>query len=273
MLSLVKLGVFLILRVDAIHDLLCKVIHAHVIRPTPVRLRFAIIDGFGPGVGDLLTEVWLICNAELWHHLLDRCTELLWVERNPSHVVHLSLEFASICLKELNGTLDAVVDVYHWKVGLRPQPALILAFLKSCEEDLCRVIGCAVEIVLLTADHTWVTNRAEVDAELVCIVGSNHFIEDFADAINGLRLEYGVNWGHNLGEVIAAEHSDCRGNHDPAFAISCNVQSIDASIYVYLSCAVWEPLAEGRQNRSQVHYVIDFVLLDDLIVSLKVANI
>jgi len=114
----VQLKVLLIVGVNAVHDLTGKLIARDVIRPAPVLLGFGIVDGLGPGVGDLLAEVGLVIDLEVWHHLLDGGTQLIWVEGDSGHVVDLALKGCAISLKELNGTGDAIVNVDHGQVGL-----------------------------------------------------------------------------------------------------------------------------------------------------------
>lgn len=117
-----------------------------------------VVDGLGPGIGNFLSEIGLIVHLELWHHLLDGGSQLLRVKGNTCHVINLALELCLISLHELDGTLDAIVYVDHWKSGLGSEPAFVVLLFKSMEEDLCGIIGCAVEIILFTADHSWVAD-------------------------------------------------------------------------------------------------------------------
>lgn len=76
---------------DPVHDLAGEVVDGDVVGPAPVVLGVVVVDGLGPGVGDLLAEVGLILHLELRHHLLYRSRKLLRVKRNTRHVIHLAL--------------------------------------------------------------------------------------------------------------------------------------------------------------------------------------
>lgn len=206
--SLVNFKSLLVLRVNSVIDLLCKVINSNIVGPSPVVAALVVVDGLGPGVGNLLPEVGFVVDLEAGNDLLDSGGELLGVEGDACHVVDFSLKLGAVCLEELYGGGDAVVDVDHGEGGLGSEPALVVVLLESVEEDLSRVVGRAVEVVLLTADHSGVPDRAEVHPKLVVVVGADVLIEHLADTVDRLRLKDGVDRGVHLGEVVAPEDRD-----------------------------------------------------------------
>lgn len=272
-MSLVCLEVLLVLRVDAVEDLLREIVHGHIVGEAPVLLGVLIVNRLGPGVGDLLAEVGFVGHLEAGDEFLDSGRELLRVERYARHVVDFALKFGTVGVQELNRRLDAIVDVDHRESGLRAEPALVGALLKGREEDLGRIICGAIEIVLFAADDAGVANRAEVYTELVVIVGSNHLVEDLADAVDSLRLQHCVYRGVHLREVVAPKDSDGRRHEDEALVLSRNIQGIDAPGHVDRSGAVREPLAESREDGGEVDDVVDLVLTDYLVIAREVCHV
>lgn len=61
---------------------------------------------------------------------------MLRAEADASQVINSAGQLLSVCVQEVNGGLDAVVDVDHGQEGLRLQEALVLAMLEGLEEDL-----------------------------------------------------------------------------------------------------------------------------------------
>jgi len=113
-----QLKVLLVVGVNAFHNLAGELITRDVIRPAPVIHGLRVVDGLGPGVGDLLAEVGLVINLEVRHHLLNGGNQLFGVEEYSSHVIDLALKGSAISLKELNGASNTIVNLDHGQVGL-----------------------------------------------------------------------------------------------------------------------------------------------------------
>jgi hypothetical protein len=269
----VHLEVFLIFGCDTVHDFACEVVDGDIIGPAPVILGVVVVDGLGPGVGDLLAEVGLILHPELGHHLLDRGRQLLRVKRDTCHVIDFALELRLVCFQELDGAVDTVIYVDHRKSCLGSEPALIVLLFKRMEEYLSRVISSAIEIILFTADDTRVADRAEVDPELAMIVFTNVFIEHLRYTVYGLGLQHCVYGGIIFREVFTAEYSDSRWDKDSHLSITSDIQSVDASIDVHVGGTVRESLTQSRENGRQMDDIIDFVIGDYLIVALGICHI
>jgi len=62
------------------------------------------------------------------------------------------------------------------------------------EENLGRVVGCSIKGILLGTDHTWISDRSEVDSKFIMVVLPKEFIENFAYSINGFWLKDNIIW-------------------------------------------------------------------------------
>lgn len=198
----------LVFVVDACEDFLSQVTRGDVILPVPVALRLSVIERVGPRLSDRLPKVRFEFDHEVRDELLDGRTELTSCEGNTSQVVDMSLQASRIGLQVLHGRLDAVIDVDHRHRGVLVDPALIVTILKGVEEDLSRVVSSAIEREFFAANDSGVSNRPEVHPHLALVVLPDHLVENFADAVDGLWLQDGVDRGLILGEDVSSEGRD-----------------------------------------------------------------
>ena len=57
-------------------------------------------------------------------------------EADTSEVVHSASQLSVVSIQEINGSLNAVIDVNHGKEGLGIKEALIVTVLEGLKEDL-----------------------------------------------------------------------------------------------------------------------------------------
>jgi hypothetical protein len=60
---------------------------------------------------------------------------LLWAEADASKVIYSAGKLLSVCVQEVYGCLDAVIDVDHRKEGLGLKEALVFSVLEGLKED------------------------------------------------------------------------------------------------------------------------------------------
>ena len=77
------------------------------------------------------------------------------------------------------------------------------------------------------------------------VVSADLLIKHFADTIYGFWLQHCVYRGLVLREVIPAKDCNSGRDEDAAVAITSNVQSIDTTVYVHLSCTIREALSKS----------------------------
>ncbi len=83
----------------------------------------------------MLSEVGLVLNGEVRDVFFHRGSKLLWRKTNACEVVDTATEFCVVCIQEINGGLNAVINVDHWKEGLGLEEALVVTVLKGFKKD------------------------------------------------------------------------------------------------------------------------------------------
>ncbi|TNV80193.1 hypothetical protein FGO68_gene99 [Halteria grandinella] len=235
----------LVLVVYLADGLLDQVVEGDVVLPAPVVLRVLVAQRARPRLRDRLSEVGRVLYLEVGDALFNRGGDLLWAEADTSQVVHSASQLLSVCVEEVNGGLDAVVDVDHGQEGLGLQEALVLAMLQGLEEDLGRVHSSAVERVLLTGYHAGVPDAPEVHSKLLIVVCAELLVEDLGHAVHGGRLQDRVGGRLVLLEVVASKDGDGRGEEDLRVVFSCDVHGSDSTIHIHIKGLIWVELATG----------------------------
>mmetsp|Transcript_5804 Transcript_5804/g.9274 ORF Transcript_5804/g.9274 Transcript_5804/m.9274 type:complete len:201 (+) Transcript_5804:806-1408(+) len=141
------------------------------------------------------------------------------------------------------------------------------------EEDFCRVVSGSVESELLAGDHTGVSQRPEVNSELVIVVLAQKLIEDFRDSVDGGRLQHGIIGGVHLREIGASEGSDGAGDEDLAVVVTRDVERVCSTSNIDVVSQGGVLLSQRGQNCCQVENVVNFVLLNNIFVSLLVGHV
>ena len=175
-----------------------------------MQLALVVIDTLRPRLSNLLSKIRLVryCRARYELHACFR--KLLGRKRNTCNVVHIPLKFCWIGFQELHSALDTVVNVHHRESGIVLQKALVVVFLKHVEKYLGGVVSGSIKGVFFAGDDAWVAQRSKIQIVLALKIITAHFIENFANAVDCLRLQNNIDWSLMFGELVPTEYSDAR---------------------------------------------------------------
>ena len=141
------------------------------------------------------------------------------------------------------------------------------------EENFSWVVSCAVKGIFLAADDARVPDWPEIYVELLSPVVAHHLVEDFAHAVDRLRLQDDVHGGVQLGEVVAAKSGNWWRHKDLTFRRLGSPHSVNHAKDINVHGEIRITLTKGRKDTSQVDNVGDLMLLDKLHVAVAIRDI
>lgn len=176
--------------------------------------------------------------------LLDFVGEVLWSQFHPCQIVNSLGQSTAISLQELNRCLQCIINMDQWQWSILRKETCILLLSKCLEEDLSRVIGCAMILVFFRGHDAWIAETAEVDSELQEVITAEQFTVDLCDSIHGTWKKCRILRNIILRALIS-EGGDGRRCEDLAFVLVSQIKTVLKTYVVDISAADWLLLSDS----------------------------
>lgn len=190
---------------------------------------------------------------------------LLWSERHTMNIIAGSyFNVFRRSLHYVNGCIDCIVSVNHWKWGVLFEIAFVVLVENCFMENVdCIVSGPSSRRWSVT-NQPWVSDTSDIYTVPSVVILAPQLSWFFSDSVDSGWIHYG--FLRSLFGTIASEGCDGTGPEEFLnFIVSGSFQTVEQGSHVQLLGSSGVNLSTGREKGCQTVNVCDLVLSQEVI--------